>query len=195
MFDTLTHVYKRGTIPFRSISSLSDVEAIDVMQTLYTEGSVFWERFKAPADYLQLRRRVEEWLLQEFIAKGGQPRAEYPIYMVWGRSKWIETQLDEITLATTVEIHIPLSAFDERAVSFTYPDSMVSFLLNMEKNPEYYLPEYHGRVFTLAEMRAILETNGQPGYRWGTELPSDMANYIEAQLWDHSPLLEYKQVN
>ncbi len=193
MSDTLTHVYKRGTVPFRSISSLSDVDAIDVMRTLYREGSVFWERFKDPADYLQLRRQVEEWLRREFTAKGGRPSADYPVYMVWGRSKWIETRLDEITLATTMEIHIPLSAFDERAVSFTYPDSMVSFLLNMERNPEYYLPEYHGRVFTLAEMRAILEVNGQPGYRWGTELPSEMANYIEAQIWDHEPLLEYMQ--
>jgi hypothetical protein len=84
---------------------------------------------------------------------------------------------------------VPLSRFDEKAVSFTYPDSMVSFTLNMERNPEYYLPEYHGHVFTLAEMRAILKRNGQPGYRWGTELPDDMPNYIEAQVWAHEPLL------
>jgi len=80
-------------------------------------------------------------------------------------------------------------------VSFTYPDSMVSFLLNMEKNPEYFLPAYHGQVFTLAEMRAVLETNGLPGYRWGTELPGEMANYIEAQVWDHEPLLALNQAN
>jgi hypothetical protein len=107
----------------------------------------------------------------------------------------MEIMLDSITLSTTVEIQVPLSLFDERAVSFTYPDSMVSFLLNMERNPEYYLPEYHGQVFTLAEMRAIVETNGLPGYRWGTELPVDMANYIEAQVWDHEPLLALNQVN
>ena len=195
MPDTLTHVYKRGTVPFRSLSTLSDVEAIDVMQTLYKEGSVFWERFKEPAEYLQLRKKVEDWLRREFIAKGGRPRAEYPVYMVWGRSKWIETMLDEVTLATTVEIHIPLSVFDDRAVSFTYPDSMVSYLLNMERNPQYYLPEYHGQVFTLAEMCEILERNGQPGYRWGTELPKAMANYIEAQVWDPEPLLALRQMD
>lgn len=192
MLNTLTHVYKRGTLPFRSLSALSDREAIDVMQALYIEGAVIWERFKEPAQYLQLRKQVEEWLRQEFVAKGGQPRTEYPIYMVWGTSKWIETMLDAITLETTVEIHIPLSAFDEKAVSFTYPDSMVSFMLSMDRNPEYYLPEYHGQVFTLAEMRAIVERNGFPGYKWGTELPSDLANYIEAQVWDHKPLLAYK---
>jgi hypothetical protein len=107
----------------------------------------------------------------------------------------METRIDEITLATTVEIQVPLSMFNENVVSFTYPDSMVSFMLNMERNAEYYLQEYHGQVFTLAEMRAILERNGQPGYRWGTELPDDMANYIEAQVWDHEPLQTYKQIN
>ncbi len=191
MLETLVHLYKRGTIPFRSISALSDAEAIDTMRSLYMEGSVIWERFKDPADYLQLRRQVEEWLHQEFIAKGGRPQTCHPIYMVWGRSKWMETMVDKITLATTVEIQVPLALFREDTISFTYPDSMVSFSLNVERNPEYYLPEYHGQVFTLEEMRAILETNGPPGYRWGTELPSEMANYIEAQVWDHEPLLAY----
>ena len=192
MFDILTHVYKRGTPPFRTLSELSDADAIHVMQTLYIEGAMFWERFKEPAGYLQLRKQVEEWLRQEFIAKGGRPRTKYPVYMVWGTSKWIETMLDATTRATTIEIHMPLSAFDESTVSFTYPDSMVSFILNMERNPEYYLPEYHGQVFTLAEMHTILERNGLPGYKWGTELPSDLANYIEAQIWDHEPLLAYQ---
>ena len=107
----------------------------------------------------------------------------------------METMLDSVTLATTVEIQVPLSLFSENVVSFTYPDSMVSFLLNMERNPEYYLPEYHGQVFTLAEMYGIVERNGLPGYKWGTELPKEMANYIEAQVWDHEPLLAYKQMN
>ncbi len=195
MLETLAHLYKRGTVPFRSISALSDAEAIDIMRALYREGSVIWERFKEPADYLQLRRQVEEWLRREFIAKGGQPRTDYPIYMVWGRSKWMETMIDEITLATTMEIQVPLSMFNEKAVSFTYPDSMVSFILNMERNPDYYLSEYHGQVFTLAEMRAILEVNGLPGYKWGAELPGDMANYIEAQVWDHEPLLALRQTD
>ena len=195
MLETLAHLYKRGTVPFRSISALSDAEAINIMRALYREGSVIWERFKEPADYLQLRRQVEEWLRREFIAKGGRPRTDHPIYMVWGRSKWMETMIDEITLATTVEIQVPLSMFDEKVLSFTYPDSMVSYMLNAERNPHYYLPEYHGQVFTLAEMHKILERNGQPGYRWGTELPDDMPNYIEAQVWDHEPLLSFRQTD
>lgn len=193
--DNLIHIYKRGTEPFRSLSALSDAEALDRMQGLYTEGAVFWERFKEPGRYWQIRKQVEAWIRGEFIVKGGQPRAAYPIYMIWGRSKWMETAGDAETLATTIEIQVPLSAFRESAVSFTYPDSMVSYMLNQQRNPAYYLPEYHGKVFTLAEMQAIVETNGLPGDKWGTELPSNLANYIEAQVWDHEPLLAYRKAN
>jgi len=100
--------------------------------------------------------------------------------------------VDAASQATTMEIQLPLSEFREAAVSFTYPDSMVSFMLNAQRNPAYFLPEYHGKVFTLAEIRSIVETNGLPGYKWGTELPGHWANYIEAQVWDHEPLLAYK---
>lgn len=189
--DCLIHLYQRGAQPFRSLSALSDAEALDRMRALYVEGSVFWERFKEPAGYWQARKLVEGWLRREFIAKGGRPQSEYPIYMVWGRSKWMQTAMDAVTQATTVEIQVPLSAFQENTVSFTYPDSMVSYILDQQRDPAYYLPEYHGRVFTFAETRAIVEANGLPGYRWGTELPSGLANYIEAQVWDHEPLRAY----
>jgi hypothetical protein len=45
---------------------------------------------------------------------------------------------------------------------------MVSFLLAEEKESEYYLPELHGKVFTLSEIRSIVESFGLPGEQWGT---------------------------
>jgi hypothetical protein len=194
MIDYLIHAYKRNTEPFRSLSALSDGEALDIMKALYVEGSIFWERFKDPTQYLHIRRQVEEWLRNEFIAKGGKPQTTYPIYMMLGRSKWIQTMLDATTLATTMEIQVPLSIFRESDVSFTYPDSMVSFMLNNQRNPEYYLPEYHGKVFIFSEIRSIVEANGLPGHKWGTNLPGHLANYIEAQIWDHEPLMAYKHI-
>ena len=193
MIDYLIHAYRKGTDPFRSLSALSDMEAIQKMKGFYVEGAIFWERFKDPAQYLKARRQVEQWLRREFVAKGGKPQAPYPIYMVLGRSKWIETALDAATRATTVEIQVPLALFRECDVSFTYPDSMVSFMLDNQRDLEYYLPEYNGRVFTLSEIRAIVEANGLPGDQWGTDLPSYFGNYIEAQIWDHEPLSEYKK--
>jgi len=194
VIDHLIHAYRRGTQPFRTLSSLSDRDAIQIMQDLYVEGSIFWERFKDPVQYLQMRRGIEAWLRQEFITKGGAPRESYPIYMVLGRSKWLQTCLDATTLATTIEIEVPLSLFQECDVSFTYPDSMVSFLLAAERESESYLPDYHGKLFTLSEIRLIIESNGLPGEKWGTNLPDSLPNYIEAQVWNHEPLLNYESL-
>jgi hypothetical protein len=193
MIDHLIHFYKRGGEPFQSLSALSDTDATMMMEALYLEGSVFWERFEDPKQYLQARRQIEVWLHNAFIAKGGEPAEPYPIYMILGRSKWLEAAGDPITLATTTEILVPLSIFRECDISFTYPDSMVSWLMDQQRNPAYYLPEFHGKDFTLPEIRQVVETMGLPGERWGTNLPSHLANYIEAQVWNREALFEYKR--
>jgi hypothetical protein len=192
MIDHLIHFYRRGTEPFQSLSALPDSEAMQVMADFYVEEAIIWERFKDPTQYLRARRQVEQWLYKEFVAKGGDPQESYPIYMVLGRSRWLLRMADAATLATTAEIQVPLSIFRECDVSFTYPDSMVSWLLEKQKPPKYYLPDYHGKLFTLSEIRSIIESNGLPGEGWGTNLPDHLANYIEAQVWNHKPLLEYK---
>lgn len=193
MIDYLVHLYKNNTEPFRTLSSLPEEDAIRIMQGLYTAGSIFWERFEDPAGYLRLRKQIEQHVREAFIAKGGMPREPHPIYMAFGRTRWMLNSLDAVTLATTTEIEVPLSLFEECDISFTYPDSMVSFLLAKETEAEYYLPDYYGKVFTLSEIRSIVESNGLPGEKWGANLPSSMPNYIEVQVWNHEPLLEYKR--
>lgn len=193
MIDYLVHLYKSGAEPFRTLSILPEQDAIRIMQSLYMAGSIFWERFDDPAGYLRLRKQIEQHIRQAFIAKGGMPREPHPIYMAFGRTRWMLNSVDAVTLATTTEIEVPLSLFEECDVSFTYPDSMVSFLLAKETEAEYYLPDYYGKIFTLAEIRSIVEMNGLPGEKWGNKLPSSLPNYIEAQVWNHEPLLEYKR--
>jgi hypothetical protein len=193
MIEHLLHLYKRGTEPFRTLSALQEEEAVSIMQSLYVAGSIFWERFEDPVAYLRLRKQIERSLREAFIAKGGRPREAHPIYMAFGRTRWMKNELDAVTLATTAEIEVPLAWFEECDVSFTYPDSMVSFLLASEKESEYYLPDFHGKVFTLSEIRSIVESQGLPGETWGISLPSSMPNYIEAQVWMHEPLLAYKR--
>lgn len=193
MIDHLIHFYRSGTEPFRTLSMLSEEAATQIMQSLYVEGAVFWERFKDPVQYLRLRKQIEQTLQQAFVAKGGTPHEACPIYMVLGWSKWLRTDIDPATLATTDQIQVPLSLFQEADISFTYPDSMISFLLSQDRESEYYLPDYHGRVFTLSEILSIVESSGLPGEKWGTNLPSAWPNYIEAQVWNHEPLLQYKR--
>lgn len=190
MIDYLTHYYKLGTEPFRSLSALPDEEAIKIMQDLYQDTAV-WKRFKDPAQYLRNRRKTEQWVREEFIAKGGRPQAPYPIPMVLGDSKWIVKNAPDPEAHG--EIHIPLSVFTEQDVSFTYPDSMISLEFGRDKPVEYYQPEYHGKVFTISEILFIVESKGLPEEEWETNFPSDLAPYIEAQVWNHEPLLEIKR--
>jgi len=188
VIDYLTHYYRRGTEPFRSLSALSDGEAVRIMEAL-CDDTPFGARFKDPLQYLRSRRATEQWVREEFVAKGGQPREAYPIPMVLGESRWMVRNSPYPDAHG--EIRIPLSRFTERDVSFTYPDSMISLWFGTEKPVEYYLPEYHGKVFTVSEILAIVESEGVPEDEWNTNLPSYLAPYIEAQVWNHEPLLEY----
>lgn len=193
MIDYLVHLYKVGTQPFQTLSTLPDVEALKIMEDLYLDGSVFWERFENPKNYRHYRKTIEQWLHKGFVAKGGKPQEAYPIYMILGQALWGERKMDGITRAMTQTIQVPLSIFGEGDVSFTYPDSMVSWMLDQEKNTAYYQPNYHGKVFTRSEMLSIVEEKGLPEMGWETNVPDHLAHYIEAQVWNHKVLLDFKR--
>ena len=190
MVDYLTHYYLSETGPFRSLSALSDEEAIKIMEGLCDDTS-FGIRFKDPVQYLRNRRETERWVREGFIAEGGKPQESYPIPMVLGSSKWLEKNAPDREGGT--EIRIPLSIFTEYDVSFTYPDSMISLWFGREKPAEYYQPDLHGKIFTLPEILSIVETQGMPEEDWEINLPSDLAPYIEAQVWRHELLFEYQK--
>ena len=191
MVDFLIHFYKKGSKPFQSLSALPEEQAHVIMKGLYIEGSVFWERFRDPQSYLSFRKQVEKKLRNDFLRKGGRPKDDYPIYLVLGRPKWTEISADAKTIATTDEISVPMSILSTVDVSFTYPDSMVSAIMAAEKNPDYYEPDYHGKVFTLKQIVGIIEQNGLPGEGWQTRMPTHYAHYIEAQVWNQQLLLSY----
>jgi len=188
MIDYVTHYYNHEIGPFQSLSALSDAEALQVMERL-CDDTPYGERFKHPVQYLKDRKTTERWVRAEFIAKGGKPQAPYPIPMVLGSSPWI------VALAPDQENHreirIPLSVFDEEDISFTYPDSMISRWFGQAKPIEYYHAELHGKVFTVTEILRIVAEKGLPEANWETNLPSNLAPYIEAQVWHHERLFCY----
>jgi hypothetical protein len=47
-------------------------------------------------------------------------------------------------------------------------------------------------VFTVSEILSLVEAKGLPEEDWETNLPGDLAPYIEAQVWNHEPLAEYR---
>jgi hypothetical protein len=189
MVDYLTHYYMSDKEPFQSLSSLPDEEAIKIMEKL-SDDTPFGERFKNPIQYLTNRKDTERWVREVFIAKGGRPKDKYPIPMVLGSSRWLEEAAPDRN--KHAEIRIPLSVFTEYDVSFTYPDSMISRWFGLEKPIEYYQPDLHGKVFTLSEILSIVDEKGMPEEDWGINLPRDLAPYIEAQVWRHELLVEYK---
>lgn len=191
MIELLTHIYRRGSEPFQSLSALSDEQALPIMKSLYVAGSAYWGRFEYPQEYLQTRRQTETWLRQAFIAKGGIPQLAFPIYFMVGDPPWLERAADPATVASTNRIQVPVSIFNEGDISFTYPDSMVTLLLENLQDPEIYQPDYHGKLFTLTEIRAIVAQKGMPDEGWETRVPDHLPHYIEAQVWNHMPLEEF----
>lgn len=123
MFDYITHYYKRGSSPIKTLSALTESEALKIMESLSDDSPLF-ARFKEPIQYLNSRRQTEKWLRDEFIAKGGQPKDEYPLYAVLSTSDWIEKHSSSFNIE---KIRIPMSIFKEDDISFTYPDSMLSY--------------------------------------------------------------------
>jgi len=179
----LTHYHHSDDKPFQSLSSLAENEALNVISNLSDRTGAVYDRFSNPQKYLRRRQETEGWLRQEFIRKGGQPIAAYPQYFVVERAIWIEEGFNGQSSA----IQIPLSAFSPEQVSFTYPDSMISYWLKNQTDEEFYHPEYHGQVFVLSEICRVIEEFGIPGEEWRTDGTRKYDLFIEAQVWDSLP--------
>jgi hypothetical protein len=192
MIDYLTYYYNANNPPFQTLSSLSEEEALQIMQAL-CDDSPFGARFKDPHQYWNDRQAAEQWVRELFIAKGRKPKAKYPICMALGSSPWLERAKPD--QAAYGEIRIPLDIFSEDDVSFTFPDSMVSHWFAKDKPEGLYMPDYHGVVFTRTEILALVEEKGLPEVEWKLNMPDEIGAYIEAQVWNHEILADYKREN
>jgi hypothetical protein len=175
----LNHYYHQNDRPFQSLSALTDRAALAVIANLQQRQGSVYRRFKDPDNYLKLRRETEQWLRTEFINKGGKPVASYPQYFTLGRAAWIELGY----AGNFDRIQIPLTVFHAEQISFTYPDSMVSYWLQSQSDREYYQPEYHGRVFSLDEITEIIDRFGIPDREWQDRSERKYDLFIEAQVW------------
>jgi hypothetical protein len=180
----LTHYHHCDDPPFQTLSALPDQAALGVIARLSDRTGAVYDRFRHPQRYLQQRRATEAWLRQEFIRKGGQPRTQYPQYFVVGQATWIESGFDGQSCA----IKMPRSAFRADQISFTYPDSMISDWLRTQTDERFYHPEYHGQVFTLSEIRQIIDQFCLPGEAWRTDKTRKYDLFIEAQVWGDLPM-------
>jgi hypothetical protein len=176
----LTHYYHQDARPFQTLSSLSTQEAMNVIASLGDRPGAVYERFRNPGQYLQQRSETERWVRAEFIKKGGKPMSQYPQYFVIDRSTWIEDGYN----GQSRSIQIPISDFNLDTVSFTYPDSMISYWLKNQTERVFYRSEYHGRIFTSSEIDRIIEEFGIPEREWQTDESRKYDLFIEAQVWE-----------
>jgi hypothetical protein len=183
----LTHYYHPNDEPFQTLSSLSEADALNVITNLQQRTGAVYRRFQHPIEYLNKRRETETWLRNEFIKKGGQPISEYPQYFVVDRAAWIEDGYNGAS--RTIQMSIADFHFDR--VSFTYPDSMISYWLKSQIDRVFYNAEYHGRVFGLREISKIIEKFGIPNTEWQVEAARKYDLFIEAQVWD---IIKYPQL-
>ncbi len=123
--------------------------------------------------YLQRRFRTEQQMYDLFCQKGGKPRIRHPYYFTLGRChEWFYG-----VKHCFGSLAFSLSEFDPSAVSFTYGDSVPTFM------PEFADgKEYRSQVYTWEELPELIARMGMPN-EWNTYEKSGPENYIEVQVW------------
>jgi hypothetical protein len=174
--DQLYHYYEAASGPFRSLTHLDPEEAERIQASIRAEGSRFASR--RAADYLVIRRELEEKIRAVFVAKGGLPQRDRPHYLILGACEWVKRWYVEGR-----EANIPLSAFSPLAVSFTYGDSFPAMRFQ-DGRP------YRGQVYTLAELPDLVACYGLP-QDWNASGSLGPERYIEAQVWEDAPIQAY----
>lgn len=171
--DFLTHYYEAARGPFRSLTALDPGEAERILDRIRQAGAGFASQ--RAADYLTIRRGLEEKIRALFVARGGQPENPTPHYMILGACDWVRTWY-----ADGREVRAPLAAFDPAAVSFTVGDSFPAMRYGDGK-------PWRGQVYTLAELPDVIARFGLP-QDWNPDGAQGPDRYIEAQVWADEPL-------
>ncbi len=114
--DYLCHYYEAARGPLKNLSDCWPQEAEQVMERIRQEGVIFAS--KRTADYLIIRRELEQKIRSLFGARGGQPKRATPHYFIVGSSPWLAGWYQDGR-----ELRVPVAVFDPLTVSLTYGDS------------------------------------------------------------------------
>jgi hypothetical protein len=150
------------------MSAVSKDELPKVLSELNETNTWGLKRFADP-EYLHKRILVERIIRKQFIAKGGSPALNYPIYFFLGKNTQFESHKDNRAYL------IKIKDLPENVVSFTYGDSMFSLdedYRRMKGGP--YLSELCNQVYTLGDLPKIYSH---------MDYQSPLGLHIEAQLW------------
>ncbi len=170
--SVVTHTYDPGNPFLSNICDLAPDEAEAVLDRIRQAGVR-----KIKPTYLARRYETEEWLIRERRRLLGNTRRERPVYCFLGDFD------DGLDLSRPNALVMPLAAFPAEVLTFTYPDSMASLPYAIREDLAADRRPYHGRVFTLEEIKTIVKEHGMPG-------PTE--RFIEVQVWDERPILEFR---
>ncbi|MGL5795910.1 MAG: hypothetical protein ACRC06_16220 [Waterburya sp.] len=68
---------------------------------------------------------------------------------------------------------------------------MPSFNIPRTERGKTYLKPFHGQVFTLEEIKKVIQNYGLPGDKWKTEELWRYDRFVEVQIWDDRPLKKF----
>lgn len=182
--SVLTHTYHPDYAPFGNICDGSRDAARKALADMNANG-IRWTR---PA-YLQRRLAVESWLVREARAKITGVTLARPRYLFLGDFA------DGSDPARPASIRLPLASIPAEALTFTYPDSMTSFLLCARPEHAAERRWFHGHVFTLTEIAAVVAEVGLPTHRFPRPRGTPSDGFIEAQLWDEQLVRRWRDVH
>ena len=181
--EFLFHYYELENGPFRNITEYGYEKAENIQDTI-TEG---WNS-KRPENYLDLRFSLEKRIKKHFVLKGGKPNRNDPFYFTLGECKFAESWYTNPGI-----IKIPLTEFKPEHISFTYPDSMVSYQFYDEPKLKTYRKNCNGQIFLLDEINDLIGEYGLPTERKSqSEERLKYDKYIEAQVWDDQIITKFK---
>lgn len=179
----LFHYYELDNGPFRNITEFGCEKAKDI-QNKIAHG----QNSKRPKNYIDLRFSLENRIREQFIQKGGKPNRKDPFYFTLGACEFAKSWYTNPGV-----IKIPLTNFKAEHISFTYPDSMVSFQFYDEPKLKTYRKNSNGQVFLLDEIPSLIEEYGLPSEEKSkNEERFKYDKYIEVQVWDDQIVKTYK---
>ena len=125
-------------------------------------------------EYIARRLRTEEIMYEVFKKKGGKPRIKHPHYFTLGNcDSWffdVKNCFGSLMLESNI--------FDKDVVSFTYGDSIPTFMDIFADGKEY-----RNNVYTMDEICDIINEYDYPQI-WNTHGEFGPETYIEVQVWD-----------
>ena len=161
---------------FSSITELEIYSELD-----FIKCSHFFPRSYNYNYYLN-RLNTERILRSKFIDKGGNPSLLHPYYFTLENcDSWFFNVKHNYG-----SISFELEEFDPDSISFTYGDSIPTFMEMFNDGKEY-----RNQVYTLKEIVDVIHEYGYP-QSWNPLAKYGPENYIEVQVWSNNPIKKYR---